>query len=110
MGVIGFFAYLSILVQSFRRSIINIFRSTDPSEKILFISFAAFIAGYSVYGMTNFDDVSILLYFFVIIAAIKAADTIKTKEVKVNTNIFAAISVLLVIVCSFNIYRIRLLL
>ncbi len=104
MGLIGFFAYLSILVQSFRRSIINIFRSTEPSEKILFISFAAFIAGYSVYGLTNFDDVSILLYFFVIIAAIKAADTIKTKEVKVNTNIIAAISVLLVILCSYNIY------
>jgi len=104
MGIIGFLAYLSILVQSFRRCIINIFRGADPAEKILFISFASFIAGYSVYGLTNFDDISILLYFFVFLAALKAADTEKTKVAEVNSNIITAIAIPLILVCSFNIY------
>lgn len=104
MGIIGFLAYLSILVQSFRRCIINIFRGADPAKKILFISFAAFITGYSVYGLTNFDDISILLYFFVFLAALKAADTEKNKAAEVNSNIITVIAIPLILACSFNIY------
>lgn len=104
MGIVGLLAYLSIIVQSLRRCLINIFREVDPAEKILFISFAAFIAGYSVYGLTNFDDVSILLYFFVFIAALKAADTEKTKEYNADSKIIAAVVIPVILACSFNIY------
>ncbi|NOS86420.1 MAG: hypothetical protein HOP31_14880 [Ignavibacteria bacterium] len=104
MGIIGLLAYMGILVQAARRSLINIFKREDLQEKIVFMSFAAFIAGYCVYGLTNFDDISILLYFFVFLAALKAADAEKTKEVFISRKITAIIVVPLILVCSFNIY------
>jgi O-antigen ligase/Tfp pilus assembly protein PilF len=104
MGIIGLLAYMGILVQAARRCLINIFKREDLQEKIVFMGFAAFIAGYCVYGLTNFDDISILLYFFVFLAALKAADAEKTKEVFINRKITAIIVVPLILVCSFNIY------
>lgn len=104
MGIIGFLAYLSVLVFSIRRCFMNIFRGGVSEARIVFIAFTAFLTGYIVYGLSNFDDISMLLYFFVFVAALKAADTEKTKEVEVNSSLTAAVSIPLILVCSFNIY------
>ncbi len=104
MGIIGLLAYLSILVQAARRCWQNIFRKENLETKMIFLSFAAFLTGYCVYGLTNFDDISILLYFFVFLAALKAADAEKTKEFSPKPGIVSAAVIPLILICSFNIY------
>jgi len=104
MGIIGLLAYLSILMQAARRCWANIFKSEVSHKKIIFMAFAAFIAGYGVYGLTNFDDISILLYFFVFLGALKAADSEKSKEVVINRKIISILAIPVIILCSYNIY------
>jgi len=104
MGLIGMLAYISILVQALRRCLVNIFKGTDSDKKIIFMAFAAFIAGYSVYGLTNFDDISILLYFFVFLGALKAADSEKSKELIFKRKLILMIAIPVILVCSYNIY------
>lgn len=104
MGIIGLLAYMSILVQALRRCWVNVFRKESSQDKAVFLAFAAFISGYCVYGLTNFDDISILLYFFVFLAALRAADTEKTKEVNLRPVTIGAVALPLILVCSLNIY------
>jgi O-antigen ligase len=104
MGIIGLLAYLGILVQAARRCWANIFKSEVSHKKIIFMAFAAFIAGYGVYGLTNFDDISILLYFFVFLGALKAADSEKSKEVVINRKIIPILAIPVIMLCSYNIY------
>lgn len=104
MGIAGFLAYLSILVFSIRRCYKIISGEINTETKIIFTAFAVFLTGYIFYGLTNFDDISILLYFFVFTAAIKAADTEKTKAVEVNSSLITAVSIPLILFFSYNIY------
>lgn len=104
MGIAGFLAYLSILVFSIRRCYKIITGEINTETKIIFTAFAVFLTGYIVYGLTNFDDISILLYLFVFTAAIKAADTEKTKAVEVNSSLITAVSIPLILFFSYNIY------
>lgn len=104
MGIAGFLAYLSILVFSIRRCYKIITGEINTETKIIFTAFAVFLTGYIFYGLTNFDDISILLYFFVFTAAIKAADTEKTKAVEVNSSLITAVSIPLILFFSYNIY------
>lgn len=104
MGIAGFLAYLSILVFSIRRCYKIISGEINTETKIIFTAFAVFLTGYIVYGLTNFDDISILLYLFVFTAAIKAADTEKTKAVEVNSRLITAFSIPLILFFSYNIY------
>lgn len=104
MGIIGLLAYMSILVQALRRCWVNVLGKESSQDKAVFLAFTAFISGYCVYGLTNFDDISILLYFFVFLAALKAADTEKTKEVNLRPVTIGAVALPLILVCSFNIY------
>lgn len=104
MGIIGLLAYMSILVQALRRCWVNVLGKESSQDKAVFLAFTAFISGYCVYGLTNFDDISILLYFFVFLAALKAADTEKTKEINLRPVTIGAVALPLILVCSFNIY------
>lgn len=104
MGIAGFLAYLSILVFSIHRCYKIISGEINTETKIIFTAFAVFLTGYIVYGLTNFDDISILLYLFVFTAAIKAADTEKTKAVEVNSRLITAFSIPLILFFSYNIY------
>ena len=104
MGLVGLLAYLSILVQAIRRCLANIFRKDHDTERIVFLAFAAFITGYCVYGLTNFDDISILLYFCVFLSALKAADGEKIKEFSVNPKVISLIAIPVILVCSLNVY------
>ena len=104
MGLVGLLAYLSILLQAIRRCLANIFRKDHDTERIVFLAFAAFITGYCVYGLTNFDDISILLYFFVFLSALKAADGEKTNEFSVNPKVISLIAIPVILVCSLNVY------
>ncbi len=104
MGLFGLLAYLSLLVQSIRRCIINIFKKNETEVKIKFTAFLVFLTGYCVYGLTNFDDISILLYFFVFIAALKSLDTEKTKEFAINSKILTAVAIPLILIFTYSIY------
>jgi len=104
MGVIGLLAYLSIFIQAIRCCLKNIFSDNAAEEKITFTAFLVFITGYFVYGLTNFDDISILLYFFVFLAALKAADKSRTKEISLSSKLIAAAAIPVILVCTYNIY------
>jgi len=104
MGVIGLLAYLSIFIQAIRSCLKNIFSDNAAEEKITFTAFLVFITGYFVYGLTNFDDISILLYFFVFLAALKAADKSRTKEISLSSKLIAAAAIPVILVCTYNIY------
>jgi len=104
MGVIGLLAYLSIFILAIRSCLKNIFSDNAAEEKITFTAFLVFITGYFVYGLTNFDDISILLYFFVFLAALKAADKSRTKEISLSSMLIAAAAIPVILVCTYNIY------
>ncbi|HRF64443.1 MAG TPA: O-antigen ligase family protein [Ignavibacteria bacterium] len=104
MGVIGLLAYLSIFILAIRICLKNIFSDNAAEEKITFTAFLVFITGYFVYGLTNFDDISILLYFFVFLAALKAADKSRTKEISLSSKLIAAAAIPVILVCTYNIY------
>lgn len=104
MGLPGLAAYLGILVLSVKRCLKNIFKSDNVEIKVKFTAFLAFITGYCIYGLTNFDDISILLYLFIFLAALRSQDTEKVKTIAVNTKLISLISVPVILLIAFNIY------
>ncbi len=104
MGIPGLAAYVGILVLAVKRCIKNIFRGDNIESKIKFTAFLAFITGYCVYGLTNFDDITILLYLFIFLAALRSQDTGSTKSLSINTKFVAIISIPVILLSAFNIY------
>jgi len=110
MGITGFIAYLLLLGAGLKASLRGFFsKENDRNKKILFLSFFAVLISYSVYGLTNFDDISILLYLFLIFGMLGSV-TLKSKTGS-NLKIAAqklrgyALSILIVIFCIFCIYN-----
>lgn len=104
MGIPGLAAYVGILVLAAKRCIKNIFSGDNIESKIKFTAFLAFILGYSVYGLTNFDDITIMLYLFVFLAALRSQDSGSTKNFSINTKLAAIISIPVILLTAFNIY------
>jgi hypothetical protein len=73
MGITGLITYLLLLGAGLKASLLGFFsKENDRSKKIMFLSFFAVLISYSVYGLTNFDDISIMLYLFIIFAMLSA--------------------------------------
>jgi uncharacterized membrane protein len=81
MGALGFTAYLLLIVQGFRVCIKKIFSQDKSKNKekkntkqnpAFYLAFLAMITGYAVYGLTNFDEITIFLYFFVFFSMLSA--------------------------------------
>jgi len=71
MGILGLLAYAAIIVQGMRMAIRNFFDREKERRRLAFAAFCAFFIGYAVYGITNFDDITMILYLFVILAALR---------------------------------------
>ncbi len=76
MGITGGLAYLLIIFQVLRTSLKNIFTAkTDTLTKIFFCSMATSFTGYIVFGIADFDDITIMLYVFVLLSLFKIKNT-----------------------------------
>lgn len=110
MGVTGFLSYTLLLASGVVISIRRFFRKdTEKNKKILFLSVFASLTAYMVYGLTNFDDISILLYLFLIFG-ILGSITLKSKtgsNLKIDSQKLRVhfLSILIIIFCIFCIYN-----
>ncbi len=72
MGLIGGIAYTLVLIQIMRVSLKNtVSDRNSPQIKIFFFAFFGSIAGYAVFGIADFDEITILLYLFVLLSLFK---------------------------------------
>ena len=109
MGLAGLITYILLLLQGIRLSIKAIKTNLNENKKLYFYAIFTAICGYIVYGITNFDDICILLYMFIIFAMLKALyikDKVIFPESKINKQKYIITSVLMVIIAcaGFNIY------
>jgi len=71
-GILGFTAYILIIIQSLRASFKGIMLKTlDIERRLFFVSAFALLCGYIVYGLADFDDITIILFTFTCFALIK---------------------------------------
>lgn len=117
MGILGLTAYLLIILKSIRVCIKHIqisifnndkFNSKNSREPVLYLSFLAMLGGYCVYGLTNFDEITISLYFFVFLSMLREIDSNSTvRKVKVSQYYrtpIAVFSLVLALFLCFNAY------
>lgn len=72
MGLLGGIAYLILLLQVLHLSGKMVFTSSkDVKTRIFFLASFCFISGYMVYGLADFDDVTILFLLFILLALFK---------------------------------------
>jgi len=110
MGIVGLAAYIIIIFQGFRTCIRMIFSGgIDKKRKMVFLSFLMMLGGYSVYGLTNFDEITITFYFFMFIAMLRAfyvkentAKIIIKRKLIRPVLIFPAI---IILILCYNIYN-----
>jgi len=83
MGVVGLLAYLFLLYSGVRVCLRNIFApEISTGSRLTFTALLVSISGYAVYGLTNFDDITILLGLFLLFLLIRVFDLSERKEVK----------------------------
>ncbi len=110
MGTVGFIAYIGILFQSFRCCIKKIMsKDINKKRKILFLSFLMMFTGYSVYGLTNFDEITITFYFFMFVAMLKVIYSVDNFSKIVINKKFAKLAlifpVIIIFLFGYNIYN-----
>jgi O-antigen ligase len=72
MGILGFIAYLLLLGHTIYIHIKSIFsKILKPKQKLFYIGFFAMVCGYIIYGIADFDEVSIMFYFFIYLSILK---------------------------------------
>lgn len=78
MGIAGLASYLLLLGSAASECFRNMFRSKEVSadkrvirNKKMYTGLSASLAGYMVYGFTNFDELTILMNFFVLLLLVK---------------------------------------
>ncbi|MBE2217434.1 MAG: O-antigen ligase family protein [Ignavibacteria bacterium] len=83
MGVVGLLAYSFLLLSAVRVCLRNIFApEISAVSRHTFTALLVSISGYAVYGLTNFDDITILLGLFLLFLFIRVFDLSERKEVK----------------------------
>jgi len=110
MGILGLASYLFVLGSAiticFRKIFIVDKESSDAKLlhiRKIYIGLLASLTGYMIYGLTNFDELTILLNFFVLIFLIKGfSGSWRTFELKRSTvsRSVLAVSALLIIYFS----------
>jgi O-Antigen ligase len=111
MGIAGGIAYLLVLFQVLRISWKNFFpKKYNSIFRIFSISFLTFISGYIVFGLADFDDITILFYFFVLLSLFKIGNRKFIGESHVFKKIISnkitriTVSMFLVLFALYNIY------
>lgn len=110
MGVIGFAAYLYLLFTAVRYSVGAIFKYQE--SRIVFTAFLCMFSGYIVYGMADFDEITHLVYLYILLAVFKSVLFLagKRTSIKLNTGkprlktMFAFTAAVIAIFSLFNIY------
>lgn len=111
MGLIGGVSYLFIIIQVLRISFRNIFSGNiNISVKNYFYAVIASVAGYVVFGIADFDDITIMLIFFVVLSlfkfkCLKTYKAAPEKNITINPFIKRVIGVLLIVFSAFSIYN-----
>jgi O-antigen ligase len=73
MGIVGITAYLMLLVHTVFVLIKSVFSKTlKDKQKKQYIGFLAMICGYIVYGIADFDEITIIFYFFIYMSLLRA--------------------------------------
>lgn len=107
MGAVGFAAYVLFLFSQFRQCLKGFLNDViSKKERILYLSLFLMLSGYTAYGLTNFDDISILLYLFVFAAVIKSLrkDNFPFKINRANKLPIIAAAILLLFYLGYNTY------
>lgn len=114
MGIIGITAYLMLLAHTGFILIKSVFSKTlKVKQKKQYIGFLAMICGYIVYSIADFDEITIIFYFFIYLSLLKTvlkADNDSSVYIfpsKLKTSLNKAIITVLVILyifISYNIY------
>lgn len=113
MGITGLITYLLLLGAGLKASLRGFFsKENDRNKKIMFLSFFAALISYSVYGLTNFDDISIMLYLFIIFSMLSAvrgcgnkpAPAVPKKNITGNISKYIAggLAVIFSLFCIYN--------
>src|SRR4030095_16668547 len=106
MGIVGFILYLLIIFQAIKSCLKKLLsKEESKGNRIMFLSFLLMISGYAVYGLTNFDDITILFYFFVFIALLRAVYIKNPSAVKLKKGSSYAVMVLPVLMIVFLCYN-----
>jgi len=115
MGVIGIVAYLLVIIRSVLLALKSISSKVlNEAQKTRYIPFLAVIIGYVTYGLTEFDDLSIMLYLFVFLAILKSMYSednnlnliyFPKSPAKFSKLTVAFLFLILISFLSYNVYR-----
>lgn len=83
-GILGLTGFISVISGALIFCIkqIKAFKTAEAGKNKLFAASICAIAGYCVYGLTNFDDIPILLYFILIFIIIRSS--VQGKTILIN--------------------------
>lgn len=111
MGLIGGIAYTLVLIQLMSVSLKNTISEKNSLQiKIFFFAFFGSIAGYAVFGIADFDEITILFYLFVLLSLFKiknikvSGTDINTKKFKISRRWKLASCLLITIFSVYSIY------
>ncbi len=110
MGLIGGIAYLLVLIQVLRVSFKNTFSKTINTEaKYFFCASVGSIAGYMIFGLADFDDITILFYLFVLLSLfkikhLKVSGSDNNKKPEINRTVKLTAGLLIIAFSVYNIY------
>jgi len=73
IGIFGGAAYIGILLLTIFKSGKAIFKKeSESSEKLFYLFVLCTFTGYFIYGLADFDDISIMLYIFILLSVFKS--------------------------------------
>lgn len=113
MGAVGLILYLLLITSAIITSLKGFFsKASAYSEKMFFLSAGISLISFAVYGLAGFEDISILLYFFIILALVKAGYSKNIKSAFAGSEKFRNsiaylaiyISIPLTLFCMYNFY------
>jgi O-antigen ligase len=113
MGAVGLISYLLLITSAIITSMKGfISKASAHSEKMFFLSAGISLISFAVYGLAGFEDISILLYFFIILALVKAGYSKSFKSALTGSEKFRNsiaylaiyISIPLTLFCMYNFY------
>jgi len=113
MGILGLAAYVFLIGRSLLLTFKSVFSGAlKTGQKLFYLCASSMFTGYIIFGIADFDDITVLLFLFSYLCVIKsvyAADyRIKTTDIFGKLKIFPAsgklvLSVLAVFLC-YNVY------
>jgi len=74
LGIVGGLSYLGIILFTiFKSAKIILMNNQDKAVKYLFLFLLCSFSGYFIYGLADFDDISIFFYLFVLLSVFRSS-------------------------------------